>query len=271
MKNKGELTTQQLVGIIILIMSFVIILFFLFRLNLGETTDKEICHNSVALKAQTALGSGPLDCKTSYVCISGGGKCEGFNPSITIDIDLNPRTVESKSKEEIVKEEIMKAIAEEMADCWWMFGEGKVDYVGTEFFGSTQCALCSIISFDEKIKEYEKLSGGISYLSFYDELKKPRTENKQETYLEYMYNVDGIMKFKGSFDSYLEDYLSNNLDLNKQYFILTGRFAEGRFTTDNWFPQFKLFVKNKPIPVTILEKTNENYQDVGCDEFLTKA
>ena len=258
MKNKGELTTQQIVGIIILIMSFVIILFFLFRLNLGETTDKEICHNSVALKGQTVLGSGPLDCKTSYVCISGGGECEGFNPTTTIEVNLN-------------KEEIMGKIADEMADCWWMFGEGKVDYVGTEFFGSTQCALCSIISFDEKIKEDEKLSEGISYLGFYDELKKPRTEGKQESYLEYMYNVEEIMNFKENFDSYLEDYLFNNLDFNKQYFILTGRFAEGRFTTDNWFPQFKLFVKNKPIPLTILEKTNENYQDVGCDQFLTKA
>ena len=49
--TRAELTTQQIVGLIILIISFVIILYFIFALNLGETTDKEICHNSVALRA----------------------------------------------------------------------------------------------------------------------------------------------------------------------------------------------------------------------------
>lgn len=50
--RKGELTTQQLVMLIILILSFAVILFFIFRLNLGGTTNKEICHDSVVKKNQ---------------------------------------------------------------------------------------------------------------------------------------------------------------------------------------------------------------------------
>ena len=87
--KKGELTTQQIVILIVVITSFVIILFLLFRLNLGETSNKEICHNSVVLKSKGKGFIGKLDCKTSYVCISGGGDCEDISPSATIKIDLS--------------------------------------------------------------------------------------------------------------------------------------------------------------------------------------
>ena len=77
--HKGELTTQQIVTLIILVVSFAVILFLIFRLNLGETTQKEICHNSVLMKAKSLPGTGYLDCKTNYVCISGGGECDEFS------------------------------------------------------------------------------------------------------------------------------------------------------------------------------------------------
>ena len=50
MNKKAELTTQQLIGLIVLIVSFGVILFLILRLDLGETSKKEICHNSVLLK-----------------------------------------------------------------------------------------------------------------------------------------------------------------------------------------------------------------------------
>ena len=150
--KKGELTTHQLVGLIILIVSFAVILFLLFRLNLGETTNKEICHNSVIMKGKDIASkfvSGPLDCKTSYLCITGGGECEGINPSETKKIDLNKENSE---------EELIKVITDEIADCWWMFGEGKINYIGDwidkpENLETHRCAICSIIKFDESIQE----------------------------------------------------------------------------------------------------------------------
>jgi len=143
MKKSGELTTQQLVGIIILIASFAVILFLLFRLNLGETSNKEICHNSVVLKSQSKISSGSLNCKTSYVCI--GGNCEDFISSI----DVSAKT----------KDEIIEAIQSEIKDCWWMFGEGKIDYVGyswkIDYLVGTNCALCSVIKFGESVEDFE--------------------------------------------------------------------------------------------------------------------
>ena len=153
---QGELTTKQLVTLVILIVSFIIILFLIFRLNLGETTDKEICHNSVVLQGQSKIASGPLDCKINYLCISGGGDCEG---TASEKVEVNPEN----------KDEIMKAIADEMASCWWMFGEGKIDY-GTAASDSVDYAICSIVEFNGKTQE--KLSI-ISYSEFYKYLEKP--------------------------------------------------------------------------------------------------
>lgn len=137
MKNKrGELTTKQLVTIIILVVSFTVILILLFRLNLGEVSNKEICHNSVLMKAQSTLGSGPLDCKTNYVCISGGGDCKGFNE----DYKLEAKT----------EKEIKNIIKNETADCEWMFSDGEFGWLD----GKNHCAICSIIKFNSDTKNF---------------------------------------------------------------------------------------------------------------------
>ena len=76
-QTKGELTTQQIIILIIAITSFVIVLFLLFRLNLGETTKREICHNSVVLKGKSLFPTGvSLDCHTEYICLSKTNKCD---------------------------------------------------------------------------------------------------------------------------------------------------------------------------------------------------
>ena len=206
MKNcRGELTTQQIVGLIILIVSFSVILFLIFRLNLGETTDKEICHNSVLMQDKTKVFSGPLDCKTNYVCISGGGECEGIEPTITKKIDLSKPNA---------KNETMKAIAEEMVDCWWMFGEGKIDYEGEDWKGY-HCAICSIIKFDEEIQ-----IGEITYKEFYNYLAKTK-KDKTQTYLKYLYNTNLLEDVKSKLE--VEQFeFEETILINEKYAVVTG-------------------------------------------------
>ena len=129
--QKGELTTQQLVVIIILITSFAILLFFLFRLNLTETTNKELCYNSVIMKGSSIFPGEtiPLNCKRSYICLTSDGTCEKMT---------KPQLQKVKTKEETYK-----VLADEMADCWWMFGEGKINYIGEEVIPDLYCSLCS--------------------------------------------------------------------------------------------------------------------------------
>ncbi len=250
--KRGEITTQQLVIIIILIVSFVIILFLLFRLNLGTTSDKEICHNSVVLKSKSASIVGELDCKTNYLCISGGGKCEGINPTETVKVD--PEN----------KEEIIKAMADEMADCWWMFGEGKLDYIDIKAFEKeTACAICSIVKFDDKIQEAQE--EGITYEEFLNNLTN-QIEDRDETYIHYFFDVYTIENLLDKDKVIKKDYQTRTISLKDRYMIRTGetkRSIAGRI--------LRLWIGEeiKYIPPYFFE-TNRVIEP-ECEDFVTKA
>lgn len=206
--RKGEITTKQIVTLIILILSFSVILFLIFRLDLGQITNEEICRNSVVLKGESKLGiGGTLDCRTSYICISGGGDCEGINPTKTIEIS-------SKDDDE-KKNEVMNALAEEMASCWNQFGEGEIDYGGGGAEHRVQYAICSTIAFDENVQG--KVS--ITYDEFYEYLRTNKKSDSQ-TYLQYIYatsileGLDDEEHFKFS--------LSEPIDTSQRYSIITG-------------------------------------------------
>jgi hypothetical protein len=252
MKNKkAELTTKHIVMIIILIASFIIVLFLLFRLNLGETTNKEVCHNSVVLKGKSGIFAGSLNCRTNYLCISGDGDCGEIPTTSTIEID--PESTD----------EIMKAIADEMSDCWWMFGEGKINYVGEKFSGNMACALCSVIDFDETIK------GSVSYLEFFNYLKTT-SKSSSQTYLQYLYGVNSLEEE--------HPYYQNDLDFSKQYVLVTGMIKESLLNRIAAWPynQIKsLFTdegeKREAGVFTVILDERGNIGNLNCDEFITKA
>ncbi len=265
-EKKGELTTQQIVLLIILVTSFVIILLLLFRLNLNEQTQDQICHNSVILKGKSTLGSGNLDCKTSYVCVSGGEDCKDITPTRTIPVD--PQNAD----------DVYKEIADEMANCWWMFGEGKVDYVGlnaeSATIGNVNCALCSVIKFDESVKNNvgEKTIGNL-----YDYLASTKKDNSQ-TYLYYLNK-------KNTYDDKNPAY-SEKIDFSEKYVIVTGIAKAGALKSfDYWlgsgidflnsFVPFVEFDKRDkssnygPLPAVIVKQSEIN--KLGCEQYVTKA
>ena len=205
--RKAELTTQQLVTLIILIASFVVILILIWKLNLGEETDKEICRNSIILASKSAKLSGPIDCKTNYLCISGGSDCEGFVSKSKEEVNLD-------GKED--REEVMKIIADEMADCWWQFGEGKVNY-GVSGGTSVKYALCSKIQFDKNVQT--KISD-IPYSEFYDYLEKTK-KDESISYLEYIYEVNDVSSLKVQ-EEFKVEIDSDKIETNKEYSLFTG-------------------------------------------------
>jgi len=238
--KKAELTTQQIVILIVLITSFAIVLFLLFRLNLGETSNKEICHNSVVLKGQSALKSGALDCKTNYVCISAGGECTDITADSVVEVDLN-------------KDEILETIAEEMVDCWWMFGEGKVDYLDKFAYSGYHCAMCSIIKFDDKIQEkFEE----ITYQELYDFLNKNKKSNTQ-TYLNYLYEIE-LSELKDKNKKL--DISNEKIFTNEKYAIITGMNKNAKIWILGWDDNivYPYFVKSDEIK----DKTKCNVFDI---------
>ncbi|MCH7524515.1 MAG: hypothetical protein IIC74_05780, partial [Bacteroidetes bacterium] len=116
--KKGELTSKQLITIIILIIGFSIILIFFFSLNLKSNIDAESLRNSVVLRgAISVFGKSPvsISCKTQNVCLSMGGDCQIDGGDVE-NIRVND------------KNELIKEMVELTRSCWWMMGEGEINY-----------------------------------------------------------------------------------------------------------------------------------------------
>ncbi len=217
--KKGELTTQQIVLLIILIMSFVVILYFLIRLNIGEDSEKEICHNSVVMKGNPVLSKGAisLNCQRAYVCLTKDGSCEAMtNPNI--------RKVEDK-------QEVYKVLAEEMVSCWWMFGQGKIDYVGDKIQKANYCSICSQVAFDESVKEIQEFnSGKINQDEFYVYLVDTPISEERETYAEYFFGTKDINALKAdvlnSENNSKRIGTFGTINLDEQYFVMMGITSE---------------------------------------------
>lgn len=208
---RGELTTQQIVLLIILITSFVIILFFFFRLNLGEDTDKELCRNSVVLKGSSVFPSGSisLNCYRNYECLTEDGTCEGITSPEVEKVDN--------------LDDIYQKLAEDMASCWWMFGEGKIDYIGEGFTKNNYCSICSQILFDDSLKNIKGVEDGkISKDQLYDYLATTEMPGKDIKYAEYFFGTNDIESLKSQFLAKTGVGTFGTIELEKQYFVVMG-------------------------------------------------
>lgn len=227
-KKGDNIITPQLIIIMVLIASVAILLFFLTRLNLGGATNKQICHNSVVLKATSGGTIGSLNCKTDYVCISNGGTCSDITPTQTIKITggvigtglftMGGTTPPATNEEnQIAKNQTFKVIADLMADCWWMFGEGQLDYSEASF--STVCAICSVVKFDNKLQN--NFPNGFTYKEFFEYLRDTKMANSQQNYLSYLFGDNEVDALLNSPD--LEKIVPKTISLKEKYVVRTGQ------------------------------------------------
>ena len=206
--KKAEMTTKQIVILVILIASFAVLIFFLFRLNLGDESDKQLCYNSVMNRANKLVptDSITLNCQRGYVCITKDGSCEGM---------LDP--IKKKVK---TKEEVYEVLAIELSDCWWMFGEGKVNYVGDDMIPALYCSLCSQIKFDNSVKEIFNNNNKFDKSKLYEYMSKNKLEGSTgPTYNEYLFGTNNISLISSG--QFYGDVL-----LDEQYYSLMGTFSE---------------------------------------------
>lgn len=147
------------------------------------------------------------NCETSYVCINKGEKCNDITPDRIIKLD-------SSQGEE--RKQILTAIANELSDCWMMFGEGNVKYVQNSISGGNMayhCAVCSIIKFGDSFNQ-TKISA--DDITLYLESEK---KDSSQTYASYLYHTSKIEDASSS-DGRM--FPIRDLDLNKKYAIITG-------------------------------------------------
>jgi len=205
--RRGELTTQQIVLLIILIASFAVILFFLFRLNLGKTTDAETCHNSIVQRGSGVLPkeSIPLNCKTQYVCLTKDGTCEKMT---------SPQIEKVKTIDEVYG-----VLANQMADCWWMFGEGKLNYIQSDFQPELYCSICSQVAFDKSIDFLP--NNQIDKKEFYNYLSNTKMSGKDISYLEYLAGLKNSQTIEDTLRQSNSQF-GKPIQIDKQYYVMMG-------------------------------------------------
>lgn len=244
-KKKAELTTQQIVIMIVLIASFAIILIFFFTLDLGKTTDAQICHNSVVMASKNKLG-GEVNCNIQYTCIAlKNDDCSNFNYNKKIEIELDEQSITT------TRTELSKAIANEMATCWWMFGQGKIDYA--QDLKGIHCAICNELMFGDKLQKKMNLK----YSDFIKDISRQKKDESQ-TFLRYLYETSSINNIREQ-NKYIQDNFDKPIELNKKYLIITGMDGEGT-----------LEIGDNIIINTLLIKS-EDIQETECEIYdLTK-
>jgi hypothetical protein len=218
MNKRGELTSKQLITIIILIISFAIIIIFFVSLNLRQTIDTEACRNSVILRGSLPLGADTvqLKCKTQSVCLSMGEDCDVTREDlVTIDVEN--------------ENELTKEMVNLLWDCWWMMGEGKVDYMSAGLGRSEPyCSICSKVYFDGKIQEKYKKDGGIPYSLIYNYMQRNKVPERDESFLFSIYKVNSMDSIRQDLlvDSGYDIY-SYKLDPEKEQVVTTAIVKEG--------------------------------------------
>jgi len=220
--KKGELTTQQIITFIFLLAGFLTILFFLFRLDPGGETEKEICHNSVVMRGSPLVPTEavPLKCSRNYVCISQDRSCEKMT---------KPELIKIKTEEEVYD-----VLAEKMADCWWMFGEGEINYVTATMTKNNYCSICSQVFFDDSLNGIKNESGmpafpdgKISKDTFYKYLSEKTMPDKGITYSEYLLETNDVDKLKEELSKSATKELSfGTIKIGEPYFIVMGITSE---------------------------------------------
>jgi len=217
--KKAELTSKQLITIIILIVSFSIILIFFFALNLRGSIDEESCRNSVAMRGLIPIfkNAVTLKCKTQNICFSNDNCPSGY------------------TKESVVNEkELSEKIFELMEKCFWMMGEGKVEY------SSSGCAICYKLYFGEDIREK------------YPEIKYESVYNNKNVYdfyeLTSLNSIANVISNRHNIDIF-----NDKIDLSKEYVIVDSYYKE----------------HNPPI---IVEFSGSELNDkLKCKEYVTQS
>jgi len=158
-------------------------------------TIRDICRTSVAVKARSiVLGIEDfpwyvgLKCPTVIIEVSKKG--EGSIKDIIFgtkkkkrigDIDFSVKSVKVEKGSDL-----KKAIADEMYDCWYKFGAGKLNFFG-KFNVERRCLVCSVFEFKGKLKEASKIEGYENYLL------KENIPGKSITYYDYFTKGKGLL------------------------------------------------------------------------------
>ena len=215
LNRKGEMTSTQLILLILTIAGFVVVLLFILAFKSGSYTEDEICKLSVLTRATspTALNTYvPLKCTTKKVCLTdGSGKWEGALAG------ENPEVIKLPSGDAAAAKKIEEISANAMYDCWNMMGQGKLDLfnggIGTATGVTSQkavsCVICSRIAFNAS----DNIIKNVDIDSY---LRKNKVPGSSLTYLQSF--TDAGVSSYAAVDSDIMTKIETNNDVNTNKF-----------------------------------------------------
>lgn len=186
MERRGQI--NYFMSIVIVIVGALILGFAVSKIiaSVPSTLEKETCHASVLARDSWLKGTKltpeitSLKCKTQSIIIR-------------------------SSNDEAIKGDL----ANSLYDCWWMLGEGKVDFFTESdwFKGNdvevSKCIICSKIKFEDNAKNKR-----IDLMNYINTIKIP---DKNLTYLEYLSGEKTILPAKTNIPL---------IDTNKEYAVV---------------------------------------------------
>jgi hypothetical protein len=184
--KRGEITSKQLITIIILIVSFSIILIFLGFLGLRGIISQQSCKQSLLMKESFPDFFGidfskiKINCEPEVICFSKGGGCD------------RGREIEVESRKELYSE-----VGKLGLDCWGLVGEGEINFAKGK---KGMCGVCKIMYFGEDIKNdgsYDRLFSHHLYNVFYEDYGV-KTQVSLGSFIE---DEAGSRKWKASFST----------------------------------------------------------------------
>jgi len=199
LNKKGDVNwfvVSMILAIVVLVMFLLIYSVFPWK----DTIDREACHQSVILRATVTGDNIPLKdmvqlrCKVKLICItaksSGAGDCSGLGKTY--------ETMRLSATNKLDQEQqIRMFLAREMADCWSMFGEGKLQIFSRGWTLSTRTSraiVCSKIEFGKSVllgkdgedkteDDIKNITGFLNYMVMY------KVPNKNISYMDYLRNT----------------------------------------------------------------------------------
>jgi hypothetical protein len=172
MEKRGELTSSQIVALVLTIFGFIIVLVFLLVYLDAETYgNDEACRLSVITRATAPSEAErlvPLKCTTEKICLRINNKdsCPQFiGEKNVVPIDL-------PSEKNAAARKIEQVSADALYNCWKMMGEGKLDLFGgqegnpvanfaLEQFTTSEikpkCVICSRVALSEELKKRQDI------------------------------------------------------------------------------------------------------------------
>jgi hypothetical protein len=206
LSKKGDVTSFQIITIVLAIIGAVIIFLFISSLREGTNSDEEICKISVLTRATVPASTQPfvpLKCNTQKTCISVDGK--GCDSNFAGEKNVEQIKVSKENAAEKISEETANA----MYECWKMMGEGKLDLFGSydaeRGLDSTEpvCVICKRIVVDESV------SDSLNDVRVNDYMDKNKVPGTGLNYFEYFSQGDKVSSYakfnEESYSNFVKD------------------------------------------------------------------